>query len=170
MPHAHLRVLPALEPLAFRPMAAARRRFRCVHAETDDYARASLAGEPSPCRVWAFVPRPVQVISGARRRTLLSSSALRRAERLAGQFSRVRGRVAMVESLASGLRNGRRSPLACQVAIVSPAKLGWPGQCATNGNRVRGNSTKYHSGPVVRSRQLDSQDCQTARIRIDLAV
>ena len=34
------------------------------------------------------------------------------------------GRVAMVESLASDLWNGRRSALAWQVAIASPAQLG----------------------------------------------
>ena len=54
----------------------------------------------------------------------ISSSALRRAERLAGQCGRARGRVAMVEPLASGLWNGRRSALAWQIAIASPVQLG----------------------------------------------
>ena len=78
--HAHLCLLLATQPLAFRNLARTRRRPFPIYAANDQHAHAAVATGQVPRGLRAFVPGPLQVVSSAKRRTLLCRGAVRGAE------------------------------------------------------------------------------------------
>ncbi len=107
-------VVRYVQSLAFRALAARRRRPVGIHAVADGHAHATLARRASHRGRGPVVPRPFQVVSDPRRRSFMDSAAVCGAKPVASESGRSGRCVAVVEPLASRPRQqggtlGRRS-------------------------------------------------------------
>ncbi len=107
-------VVRYVQSLAFRALAARRRRPVGIHAVADGHAHATLARCASHRGRGPVVPRPFQVVSDPRRRSFMDSAAVCGAKPVASESGRSGRCVAVVEPLASRPRQqggtlGRRS-------------------------------------------------------------
>jgi hypothetical protein len=118
-------VVRAAQSLAFRALAAWRRRPIGVHALVDRDPYATMARGASHGGHRPAVPRAFQVVSDPGRRAFMDGAAVCGAKSLAGQYGQAGGCLAMVESLASckrrqaGIGGRGASGAAAQLAEAS---------------------------------------------------
>ncbi len=133
------------QSLAFRALAARRRRPVGVHALVDGHAHATLARGASHGGHRPAVPGPIQVVSDPGRRPFMDGAAVCGAKSVAGESGRSGRCLAMVESLASRPRQqggtfGRRAAGAAATLAATRAdaadRSGVGGVAAFGGARL----------------------------------
>jgi len=135
-------VVRNVQSLAFRALAARRRRPVGIHALVDGHAHAALARSTSHVGNRPVVPGPFQVVPDPKGRPSLDRAAVRGAKPVAGQHGRGGRCVTLVQPLASSTRQqggaSRRWPGGSSTALETTSAIapdrGRTGSLATVGN------------------------------------
>ena len=168
------------QSLAFRALAARRRRPVGVHALADGHAHATLARGASHGGHRPAVPGAFQVVPDPRRRSFMDGAAVCGAKSVAGEPGRRGGCVAMVESLASRARQqgwtlGRRAAGAAATLAATRAdaadRSGVGGVAAVGGARfsvwrgVVAGANGEATGPAIHVTSSRSAVAKTTKIK-----
>ena len=148
------------EPLAFRALAATRRRSPRLHAASDQHARQAVEAASPRDRLRPSLSGAIQMLPGRNRRLLLPGRSLRGAKRVASQSGRASRIMALVEPVATHSRSSEVSyPLGMALAV--PERLGAYRKSATVRSGIRGNAMLRESRAALRRSRLGRRNSQT---------